>query len=251
MLGHTKHAQMLRGRAQNPYASRSRNVNIPSLVAFHAVDDAALESAVANLLGEDAAVAERSVGSDIEYADMGSRGIVHVEKFFIRREAHAVCLSKIVRLQVQVAIGRNSKKTLKGQVLFTFQPEYRHSAVRWVAEIDRIIRADHHIVGAVELFPLPMGRNDLAFPGPGFHHQHAGVVLTDVQIPGAVIGHAIALVAWIAYLGAPIRGAPAAAHVAGHVAEVQALLFRVPDRTFGKSKPRAKFFDDRVFIDQP
>src|SRR6202011_3945618 len=117
MLRHAKYAQMLCTRAQNPYASRSRNVNIPSFVAFHAVDDAALESTVANLLGEDAAVAKRSVGSDIEHADMGSRRIVHVEKFFIGREAQTVRLPKIIRLQVQLAIGRNPKETLKRQIL--------------------------------------------------------------------------------------------------------------------------------------
>jgi len=84
MLRHSKHAQMLRGRAQNPYASWPRDVDIPSLVAFHAVDDAAFENTVANLLRENAAVAERSVASDIERANMSSRGIVYVEKLFNR-----------------------------------------------------------------------------------------------------------------------------------------------------------------------
>src|SRR5882762_4482556 len=57
MLRHPKHAQMLCGGAQNPYASRSRDVDVPSLVTFHAVDDAAFENAVANLFRKNAAVA--------------------------------------------------------------------------------------------------------------------------------------------------------------------------------------------------
>src|SRR6266478_804940 len=250
MLRHSKHAQVLRDRAQNPYASWSRDVDIPSLVGFHAVDDAAFENTVANLLRENAAVAERSVGRDIEHADMSSRGIVHVEKLFIGREAHAVGLAKVVRLQVQLAIGRNPKETLKTQILLTLQPKNRHPAVRWITEIDRIVGSNHHVVGAVQFFPLPMRCDDLALPRPGFHHQRAGVVLTDIQISCAVIGHAIALVARIADLRNPIGGAPSAAHVAGHITEVQALLLWIPDGTFGKQKPRAKFFDDRVLIDQ-
>src|SRR3977135_4120942 len=117
MLRHSKHAQVLRDRAENPYASRSRDVDVPSLVTFHAVDDASFENTVADLLRENAAVAERSVASDIEHTNMSSRGIVQVEKLFIGREAHAVCLAKVVRLQVQLAIGRNPKETLKTQIL--------------------------------------------------------------------------------------------------------------------------------------
>src|SRR5258707_128837 len=44
MFGHSEHAQMLSGRAQHPYASRARNIDISMLVAFHAVDDSALEA---------------------------------------------------------------------------------------------------------------------------------------------------------------------------------------------------------------
>jgi hypothetical protein len=40
--------------------------------------------AVAYVLGEDAAVAERTAGGDIEDANVSARGIVDVEKFFVR-----------------------------------------------------------------------------------------------------------------------------------------------------------------------
>ena len=108
MFGHSNNAQMLRGGAEHPDSARARHVDISPLVALHAVDDAIFENAVADFLGEHAAVAERAVGSDIERANVRLWGIVHVKNFFAGRKTHAVRLAKIIRFQMQLPVGRNS-----------------------------------------------------------------------------------------------------------------------------------------------
>src|SRR5260370_38105026 len=98
---------MLGGGRQNPYSPRARDVDIAALIAFPAVPDAPRQVAIANLLREDAAITERAIGCDVEHADMGARRIVHVKKFFIRREAHTVRLGEIISFQMQLSIGRD------------------------------------------------------------------------------------------------------------------------------------------------
>ena len=65
-----------------------------------------------------------------------------------------------------------------------------------------------------------------------------------------VVRHAIAFIAGLPDFLDAIRGAPPAAHIAGHVAEVQALFLRIPDGPFRKPKARAEFFDGCVLINQ-
>src|SRR5258706_15336497 len=98
---------MLSCGCEDPDSLRARDVDIAALIAFHAVHDATRQVAIANLLREDAAITERTIGCDVEHADMGARRIVHVEKFFIGREAYTVRLSEIIRFQMQISIGRD------------------------------------------------------------------------------------------------------------------------------------------------
>src|SRR6202035_1162393 len=75
-------------------------------------------------------------------------------------------------------------------------------------------------------------------------------MFADIQVSGGVVGHAVTFIAGSANFFDAILGAPPAAHITGHVAEIQALLFRIPNRTFGEPKTRTKFFDSRTLIDQ-
>src|SRR5580700_6465379 len=75
-------------------------------------------------------------------------------------------------------------------------------------------------------------------------------MLADIQVACSVVGHAVALITWLANLFDTIRGAPPAAHISGHVAEVQALFLRIPDGAFRKPEARAKFLDSRILINQ-
>ena len=103
-LGKASRAEMLACRIEYPDAARAGDVDVAPLVALHAVDDAVPKFAVADVLGEDAAVAEGAVGGDIEDANVGARGIVDVEKFLVRRKAQAVTLAEIVRFEVKFAL---------------------------------------------------------------------------------------------------------------------------------------------------
>ena len=75
-------------------------------------------------------------------------------------------------------------------------------------------------------------------------------MLADVQIARSVIRHAVAFIAGFPDFFDAVGGAPAAPHVAGHVAEVQALFLRIPDGSFRKPEARAEFFDRRILINQ-
>ena len=77
---------------------------------------------------------------------MRSRGIVHVQNFFVRRKAHAVGLAKIIRFQMKLSIRRNPEEPLEIQVLFSFQTEDRHSAVGRVAEVNRFVGPKNNVV---------------------------------------------------------------------------------------------------------
>jgi len=68
-------------------------------------------------------------------------------------------------------------------------------------------------------------------------------MLADVEIPCAVVGHAVALVARIAYFDDPFARAPSPPDVARHVAEIEALLNGIPDRTLAEPEPGADPLD--------
>ena len=94
-----------------------------------------------------------------------------------------------------------------------------------------------------------MCREDFALAGARFHDQRAGDVLAHVEIAGAVVRHAVALVARVAHLDDAALGSPAAADVARHVAEIEALLLGIPDWTFAEAEPSTNPFDVRFAID--
>ena len=105
VFGHLDDAEVLACRVEYPHAARAGDVDVAAFVALHAVDDAVPEFAVADVLGEDAAVAQRTVGSDIEDADVGVRGVVDVEKFLVGRKAQAVGLAEVVGFEMEFAVG--------------------------------------------------------------------------------------------------------------------------------------------------
>jgi len=57
-------------------------------------------------LREDSAVTERAIAATSN-TGYGRAGIIHVEKFFIGREAHTVRLGEITRFQMQLSVGRD------------------------------------------------------------------------------------------------------------------------------------------------
>src|SRR5439155_11576832 len=150
----------------------------------------------------------------------------------------------IVALEMQLAVRREAEEALEIEVLAALDAEHRHPAVDRVAEIDRPVGAQHDVVGAVELLALPVGGQHAAVAGRGLHDQLAGGMLADIEVAAGVIGHAVALVARIAHLDDAAGLAPAAADVARHVAEIEALLAGVPDRAFGELEPGAEALDD-------
>src|SRR5580693_5776211 len=89
---HVDDAEVLARRVEYPDSARSGDVDIAARVALHTVDNPVPKFTVADVLGEDPAIAQRSVRGHIEDADVGARGIVDVKKLLVRREAEAIAL---------------------------------------------------------------------------------------------------------------------------------------------------------------
>jgi hypothetical protein len=220
------------------------------LVALHAVDHAFVVIPAADTFGERAAVAQRAVRSDVEHADMRARRVVHVQDVLVRREAQPVRLAEVVRFAVQDAVRRDAIHTLVIELLCPLEPEHGHASVGRIGEVDRPVRSHHDVVRAVQLLALPVRGENRALARGRFHDEGAGDVLANVEIPRAVIGHAVALIARIAHFEDAFACAPPAADVARHVAEVEALLFGVPDRPLAEPEPCTELLDRRVRLNQ-
>src|SRR5204863_9900209 len=112
------------------------------------------------------------------------------------------------------------------------------------------VRSQDDVVGAVQLFTLPVRREDLAFAGGCLHHQRARDMLADVEIAGRVVGHAVTFVARVPHLDDALMRTPASADFLRHVAELEALLLRIPDRPFAETEPGAQLLDRRALVYQ-
>ena len=75
-------------------------------------------------------------------------------------------------------------------------------------------------------------------------------MLAHEQVQVGVVGHAVALVARPHDLLDTAGGRPLAAHVAGHVAEQEVLVARVPDRALGEGETGAELLDLDVLVDE-
>src|SRR5712691_1190519 len=133
-LRHLDRAEMLTVRREDPDAVGAGDVDVALLVELHPVDEATLgQVAVADVLGEHAAVGKRVVRADVEHADVRARRVVDVEQRLVGREAKPVRLLEIVDEQLDVAAtGGEPVDALKVEILLALEPEARHAPVRRV-----------------------------------------------------------------------------------------------------------------------
>ena len=94
---------------------------------------------------------------------MRARGVVDVEQLLAGREAEPVRLLEVVDEELQVAAaGRNPVDALEAELALALDAEDRHAPVPRVAEVDRTVVCDDHIVGAVQLLALVVRSEGLA-----------------------------------------------------------------------------------------
>src|SRR5262245_58251836 len=96
-------------RVDDVDAAGTGAVDIAFLVALHAVGDAGL---AAGELMEDAAVAYAAVALDVEGADEAEPGVVDVEGRFVRAEAQAVGIDRVLDHEPHLAPGRQAEHRL-------------------------------------------------------------------------------------------------------------------------------------------
>src|SRR4051812_9737507 len=259
-LRHLHGAQVLALGAEDAHpegarlAPRAGDPDVAALVELHAVDEVADgEVAGADAVGHDPPGAERAVVADVEGADVRPLRVVDVEDALVGGEAQPVGLAEVVVEQLRLAAaGREPVEALEGEVLLALDAEPGHAPVRRVREVDRAVAFDDDVVGAVELLALEVRRQHLAArPRPvGVHpHDRARDVLADDEPAVEVERHAVALVGRAGDLAHAALLVPAAAGVAGHVAEEQEAL-RVPERTLGEREPRAELLELGPLVDQ-
>ena len=224
---------------------------LPCSSSLHPVDEAALrEVAVADVLGEHAAVGERVVRPDIEHADVRAIGVVDVEQRLVRREAQPVRLLEVVDEQLDLAAARREPvDALEVEVLLALEPEARHAPVGRVGEDDRPVARDDDVVRAVQLLALPVRGERLARSVRLLADDRARDVLADDEVAVVVERHAVALVARVSQHRDSLVGMPAAALVAGHVAEVERPVGH-PDRALGEGEPCRDLLDLGVLVDE-
>ena len=133
--------------------------------------------------------------------------------------------------------GRHAIDALKAKLMRPFDAIMRGAAIDRIGEIDRPVRADADVVGAVELLALEMRGENLAPTVRPLAHEQRRRVLAYDQVEVGVIGHAVAFVGGALDLGDAVFRIPAAAHVARHVREQEIMVERMPDRPLGEREP--------------
>ncbi len=209
--------------ADHPDAVGAGDVDVAALVELHPVDEAALRQvAVADVLGEHAPVRERVVRPRVEDADVRPRRVVDVELRLVHCEAEPVRLGEVADEQLELAAaGGQPVDALEVELLLPLEAEAGHAAVGRVGEDDRPVACDDHVVRAVELLALPVRGERLARAVGPLADDRARDVFAHDQVAVVVERHPVAFVARVAQHRDALGGVPAAALVAGHIAEVQ------------------------------
>ena len=96
-LRHADDAEVPALRVEHPDAARTGDVDVPVLVAFHAVHDAFVVVPGADAFGEDAAAAS-DPSPATSNARMCARRVVHVENPLVERQAQSIRLAEVVRV---------------------------------------------------------------------------------------------------------------------------------------------------------
>src|SRR4029077_17565405 len=101
-----------------------------------------------------------------------------------------------------------AKHPLPAELAIALDAIARHPAVPGVAEIDRSVRPDADVIGAVELLPLEMRGQHLAVAAGGLSDEGGGGMFADDQVQIGVISHAVAFVRRPADLADAALGVP-------------------------------------------
>ena len=178
-------------------------------------------------------------------------GVVDVEQRLVGREAEAVRLREVVDEQLEVAAaGGQAVDALEVELLLALEAEAGHAAVGRVGEDDRAVARDDHVVRAVQLLALPVRGERLARAVAVDSRTTELVTCSQtMQVAVVVERHPVALVARVAQHGDALVGMPAAALVAGHVAEVERPVGH-PDRALGEREPCRDLLDLGVLVDE-
>src|SRR6266511_888731 len=254
VLGHLDHAEVLRLGTDHPDPARPRHVDVAALVALHPVRDPLLDHAPADVLEEHPPVCDRAVGLRVEDPDVRPRRVVDVQERLVRREAEPVRLLEVVDEELRVAAaGPDPIHALEAELAVALDAEHRHAPVPRVAEVDRAVVRDDHVVRAVQLLALVVGGDDFPAAPRAVRidaHERAGRVLAHKQLTVGVEGHPVALVAGPHHLLDAVLLIPAPPDVAGHVAEEQEPSLLVPDRSLGEGEARRQLLDLRLLVDE-
>jgi hypothetical protein len=183
-----------------------------------------------SLRAKDAPIAERSIGIHIVDAYIALLGVVHVKVFPIGGKGEPVRLCQIFGEKAHFALFVEAVDALEGKLLlFSFyQVESR------VREVDRSIRTDGDVVGAVEFLPLEAIRENcvLAVRSDGDDCAENASAVNEPAL--AVIGVTVGIAERNELLFAAVR-----IHLENlvllFIADVQKAPF-VPDRPFCESE---------------
>ena len=94
---------------------------------------------------------------------MRARRVVDVQQRFVGREAEAVRLFEVVDQKLRIAaLGRNPVDALEVELSLALDAEDRHPSVPGVAEVDRTVVCNDHVVRAVQLLAFVVRSEDLA-----------------------------------------------------------------------------------------
>src|SRR6266513_677976 len=255
VLRHLDHAEVLGLRADHPDAAGPGDVDVASLVALHPVGDSLLDHARADVVEEHPPVRDRAVRLPVENPDVGPRRVVDVQQRLVGREAKPVRLIKVVHeeLRLAAAAGLEPVDALETELPLSLDAEDGHAAVPRVAEVDRAVVRHDHVVRAVQLLPLVVGREHLSAAARAVRvhaHERARDVFADEQPALRVVRHAVAFVARVRDLDDAFVLAPAPPDVARHVDDEEEASLLVPDRAFGAGEARPQLLDPRILVDE-
>ena len=180
---------------------------------------------------------------------MAAGRVVDVEDLLIGREGKAVRPLEVVDQQVQPALRVDPEDAVERQLL---PLDAAAQAVRRVGEVDRAVRADDDVVGAVQLLALVVRRQHLAPAARPIRvdaDDARGRVLAHDQAPVGAERHPVALVARARDDADAALLVPAPPRVGRHVGEEQEAV-RIPDRALGEGEAAAELLDLDVLVDE-
>src|SRR5262245_18805138 len=236
MAGNAQPSDQLAVRVDDVDAAGTGAVDVPLPVALHAVGDAGL---AAGQGVEDAAVAHAAVGLDVEGADETEPRVIDVEDGFVRAEAQAVGINRVLDRDLDLALRREAEHRLDVELPLQVLADHArdHQPAGGVRPVDRAVGAHDDIVRAVELLAL-VARSD-GDEGAVLLHppDRARRPARDDEAALAVEGHAVGMIRRMdqRFLADPRFPLPDG--VADDVGPQEALLAAIPNWSFAEIEP--------------